>query len=77
MTLFRNHGFMMESDGTALTELRFADSRSYAHIGVLGFTDSPRNDSVIEQTCRWLDIYFSGREPDFLPPLSPQGTPFQ
>lgn len=26
---------------------------------------------------RWLDCYFSGREPDFIPPLEPQGTPFQ
>ena len=26
---------------------------------------------------RWLDIYFSGREPDFLPPLHPLGTPFR
>ena len=26
---------------------------------------------------RWLDIYFSGREPDFLPPLHLVGTPFR
>ena len=26
---------------------------------------------------RWLDIYFSGREPDFMPPLHLLGTPFQ
>ncbi len=29
------------------------------------------------QAADWLDIYFSGREPDFLPPLCPRGTPFQ
>ena len=26
---------------------------------------------------RWLDIYFSGREPGFRPPLSLHGTPFR
>ena len=26
---------------------------------------------------RWLDIYFSGREPDFTPPLHPVGSPFR
>lgn len=26
---------------------------------------------------KWLDIYFSGRAPDFTPPLHPVGTPFQ
>lgn len=26
---------------------------------------------------RWLDIYFSGREPDFMPPIHMMGTPFQ
>ena len=28
-------------------------------------------------TCRWLDIYFDGRIPDFTPPLQPLGTPFR
>ena len=27
--------------------------------------------------CRWLDLYFSGRKPDFLPPIKLIGTPFQ
>jgi len=32
---------------------------------------------VFEQTRRWLDIYFSGREPDFLPELHISGSYFQ
>lgn len=32
---------------------------------------------VFDRTQEWLDIYFSGREPDFMPPLSTKGTPFQ
>lgn len=32
---------------------------------------------VLEQAKRWLDLYFSGREPDFRPPLHLIGTAFQ
>lgn len=32
--------------------------------------------ALVETKC-WLDVYFAGREPDFLPPLHPTGTPFQ
>lgn len=31
----------------------------------------------IQETIRWLDIYFAGNEPDFLPPLAPQGSSFR
>ena len=32
---------------------------------------------VIRDAKRWLDIYFSGRTPDFLPPLRYGSTPFR
>ena len=32
---------------------------------------------VATLVCRWLDCYFSGHCPDFLPPLALQGSPFQ
>lgn len=36
-----------------------------------------REIAVLTSTKRWLDVYFSGREPDFLPPLRLIGSPFQ
>lgn len=36
-----------------------------------------REMPVFRQTARWLETYFSGREPDFTPPLNLVGTPFQ
>jgi methylated-DNA-[protein]-cysteine S-methyltransferase len=36
-----------------------------------------QNLSIFETVQKWLDIYFSGREPDFIPPLMPKGSPFQ
>ncbi len=32
---------------------------------------------VLEQALRWLDIYFSGSEPGFTPPLELRGSPFR
>ena len=32
---------------------------------------------VLEQTMQWLDVYFSGSEPDFVPPLEMHGSAFQ
>lgn len=32
---------------------------------------------VFDEAQRWLDIYFSGREPDFLPPIAPRGSEFR
>ena len=32
---------------------------------------------VLEQTMQWLDVYFSGSEPGFVPPLEMHGSAFQ
>lgn len=37
----------------------------------------PKETALLREGKKWLDIYFSGRNPDFLPPLLPEGTPFQ
>ena len=64
----------LASDGEALTGL-WLDGQK--HFGITIDTSSPNigrtqeyAPTVFDETRRWLDIYFSGREPDFLPPLS-------
>jgi methylated-DNA-[protein]-cysteine S-methyltransferase len=32
---------------------------------------------IFENVRKWLNIYFSGKEPDFMPPLMPKGSLFQ
>ncbi len=32
---------------------------------------------VLDEARRWLDIYFSGNQLDFLPPLAPKGSEFR
>lgn len=68
-------GITMASNGTHLTGLWF-DGQKY-------FADTLQNPvqekslPVFEDTCRWLDIYFSGKEPGFTPPIQMRTTPFR
>lgn len=55
-------------DGDALAGLRFIDNLE--HIERLDNLDNP-------EPRRWLDLYFSGQRPDFLPPIRFVGTDFQ
>ena len=40
-------------------------------------TPSNNHPNVINDVCRWLDIYFNGHEPSFMPPIELHGTIFQ
>lgn len=63
----------LNSDGEYLTALCFAYSRDEKKC-VKGSSDLP----VFEETKRWLDIYFSKREPDFTPKYRIENiTPFR
>ena len=47
--------------------------------GAVGLPVGLYNDAAgnLSETIRWLDVYFSGRDPGFLPKLRPVGTMFQ
>lgn len=68
-------GMTMASDGQALTALWFDGTRREHH-----FADGTSATTVLpifDETRRWLDLYFAGKNPDFTPQLAPKGTPFQ
>lgn len=65
----------LSSDGEALTGLWFDGQKYFG--ATLGGDARARELPVFEQTRRWLEIYFAGREPDFTPPLRPAGSPFR
>ena len=68
-------GITLGSDGKALTGLWFDGQEHYA---VTPPSQAERRRlPVFDETCRWLDIYFSGRAPDFTPELALHGTPFR
>ena len=68
-------GITMASDGKALTGLWF-DGQKYFAV-TLSKEHEKKMLPVFEAADRWLDIYFQGKEPDFLPPLHPVGTAFR
>ncbi len=63
---------ILVSNGAALTELDFAEG-----VPAASAVRTQKDLPVFEEVSRWLDLYFSGRDPDALPPLAPHGTAFQ
>ena len=63
------------SDGTALVGLWFDEQRFFAD------SLSPDHDEkplpVFKQAVRWLDLYFSGHDPGFVPPITLRTTEFR
>ena len=66
-------GITLASDGMALTGLYFDGERDFPDLSAAHKKDLP----VFGEVMRWLDLYFAGKEPDFMPPLAPVGTTFQ
>ena len=68
-------GITMAGDGNALTGLWFDGQKHYAE--TLAAEHTERRLPVFDVTDRWLDLYFSGRVPDFTPALSMRTTAFR
>lgn len=68
-------GITLASDGEALTGLWFD--------GQIFFADTMSENTkemklpIFVETCHWLDIYFTGKEPNFTPQLKMNTTPFR
>ncbi len=66
---------LLTSDGEALTGLRF-ENRGHSGEAFAGRCKE-KALPVFDQTERWLECYFSGKDPGFKPPLAPKGTAFR
>lgn len=66
---------LLASNGSELTGLWFERQKYFAY-----YLDKAHEEKEVppfELTRRWLDIYFSGKAPDFTVPLHFTGTAFQ
>ena len=61
-------------DGEAIIGLWFNGQRYFGNILP---EQTEKEHPLFADAKRWLDVYFSGREPDFLPPLRYDSTPFR
>ena len=68
-------GIMLASDGASLTGLWFDGQKYFA--ATLSREHEEKALSIFAQTECWLDVYFSGRAPDFTPPLLMKTTAFR
>ena len=68
-------GILLVADAVGLTGLWF-DGQKYFARG-LSSEREERELPVLLEAKRWLDIYFTGKEPDFLPPLHSIGSAFR
>ena len=66
---------LLAADEIGLTGLWFEGQKYFALY--LDKEHEEKELPVLKQAKTWLDIYFSGREPDFMPPMHMLGTAFQ
>lgn len=66
---------LLASDGESLTGLWFVGQK---YLPALPQASAKEDLAIFKQTKKWLDIYFSGKAPNFTPPLSLAGvSPFR
>ena len=68
-------GILLAADDMGLTGLWFDGERYFAE--GLDPNHTAQKTPILQQAERWLEVYFSGREPGFTPPLHPMGSPFR
>ena len=67
-------GITLAAEGNALTGLWFDGHRFFPELPPAGCTERL---PVFDEADRWLDIYFSGRDPGFTPALQAGGSAFR
>lgn len=66
---------MLAADEVGIVGIWFSGAKYYACC--LDKNHAPRETAHITEGKRWLDVYFSGEQPGFTPPIHMIGTPFQ
>ena len=64
-------------DETAIIGLWFNGQRHFGNVLPGEVKTEAEEQPLLKEGALWLDIYFSGREPDFLPPLRYDSTEFR
>ncbi len=67
---------LLAGDEQGLTGLWFTEGARYSGLG-LKKEACRRETDDFARTKEWLDLYFSGRDPGFFPPIHLTGSPFR
>ena len=68
-------GMLLAADEEGLTGIWFDEQKYFA--AELPPEHEEKTTPVLADACRWLDVYFSGKEPDFTPKLHLIGSDFR
>ena len=66
---------LLASDEIGLTGLWFTGQKYFAN--TLPNEHISQETTILAEAKKWLDVYFSGKEPTFIPPLHPAGSDFR
>ena len=66
---------LLAADEIGLTGLWFEGQKYFAN--TLPEDYVPQETKILTKAKKWLDVYFSGEEPKFTPPLHPDGSTFR
>ena len=66
---------LLAADEIGLTGLWFEGQKYFAN--TLPEESVSKETEILTEAKKWLDIYFSGEEPKFIPPLHPAGSAFR
>ena len=66
---------LLAADEVGITGLWFEGQKYFANI--LPDKHIPQETEILTEAKKWLDVYFSGEEPKFTPPLHPDGSTFR
>ena len=66
---------LLAADEIGLTGAWFEGQKHFT--STLTKEHTQKETEILTQAKNWLDVYFSGEDPKFTPPLNPQGTPFR
>ena len=66
---------LIAADEIGLTGLWFEGQKYFAN--TLPDEHISQETRILAETTKWLDVYFSGEEPKFTPPLHPEGSTFR
>ena len=66
---------LLSADETGLTGVWFEGQKYFAN--TLPVERVSQETKILTEAKKWLDVYFSGKEPKFMPPLHPAGSAFR
>ena len=68
---------LLAADEVGITGLWFEGQKYFADLPDLNVNGKDHENDILKDAIRWLNIYFSGKNPDFMPALHPIGSDFQ